>query len=114
MTSAVPISLSFESSCSKTPARSGCSSAMRSHSVKNIPHDLLAVRRRKVDTRLRAHDDHMDVGLQRVSDKTQLVAREPVEIAEMADSVLPHAVHRIIDESLAEYRVPRGRAVCRD
>src|ERR1035437_6346272 len=114
MTSAVPISLNLESSCSKTRARSGCCSAKGSHSVKNIPHDLLTIRRRKVDARLRAHDDHMDLGLQRVSDKPQLGAREPVEIAEMADSVLPHAVHRIIEKFLADHRVPRARAVCRD
>src|SRR5262245_61572146 len=90
MTSAVPIAFNWESSCSNTRARSGCCSAKRSHSVKNIPHNLLAVGSRKIDSRLRGHDDHVDIVLQRVGDQSQLLARQPVEIAQMADSAFPH------------------------
>src|SRR6266849_9470942 len=106
MTSAVPIALNWESSCSKTLARSGCCSAKRAHSVKNIPHHVLGIRRRKVDPRTRPHDDNVDLATQGVGNRSRLDARQPVEVAEMADSVLPHTIHCVIDKCLAKHRVP--------
>src|ERR1022692_3937391 len=95
MTSAVPIASNLESSRSKTLARSGCCSAKRAHSVKNIPHHVLGIRRREVDARLRTHDDQVDLSAQGIGAGARLLASQPIEVAQVADAVLPHAIHRI-------------------